>query len=196
MSISFRANLYHFIASYINEHHRSPVFAEMTTAMSISPRSKSLITRSLRQLEKEGKIELIKAGRHLLIRISSKEVALLGRISAGIPIEAIEEQEFLDFNQLFRGLNRFALKVKGSSMVDEGICEGDIIICQKTNEAKEGDIVVALIDQQNTTLKRISFKHAGMITLIPANPEFKPKIYSPEQIHIQGLYLGLIRIPC
>jgi len=194
MITSFRDNLYKFLSDYIPQYSSSPSFAEMTEAMGISPRSKSLITRSLRALEKEGKLVLIKEGRRLLISLSTKHVPLLGRISAGVPIEAISEYQFIDVNNLFQGPNRFALVVKGTSMIDEGIMDGDIIICRKADVAKEGDIIVALIDQYNTTLKRISFKIKGMITLIPANPELKPRAYAPERMCIQGIFIGCVRI--
>lgn len=193
MAISFRDNLYKFLSEYINQYGKSPSFAEITEAMGISPRSKSLITRSLRILEKDGKLVLVKEGRRLLITLSNKQVPLLGRISAGTPIEAISECQFIDINHLFQGSNRFALLVKGTSMIDEGILDGDIIICRKSDVANEGDIVVALIDQHNTTLKRISYRMKWMVTLVPANPELKPRAYAPERIHIQGIYIGLVR---
>ncbi len=194
MGTNFRENLYKFLSDYINQNGNSPSFAEMTYAMSISPRSKSLITRSLRALEKEGKVLLIKEGRRLLISLPTKHVQLLGRISAGAPIEAVADGQLLDIDELFKSANRYALQVKGTSMIDEGIFDGDIIICIKADVAKEGDIVVALIDQYNTTLKRISYKVKGMITLVPANPALKPRAYAPERIQIQGVYIGLIRV--
>jgi repressor LexA len=193
MSISFRERLCKFVSEHISQYGHSPSFAEMTHAMEISPRSKSLITRNLRALEKEGKVVLIKEGRRLLISIPSKHLTLLGRISAGTPIEAISECESIDMNHLFQVSNQFALLVKGNSMIDEGILDGDIIICKKADVANEGDIVVALIDQHNTTLKRISYQMKGMITLVPANTELKPRAYAPDRIHIQGIYVGLVR---
>lgn len=194
MAINFRDKLFNFISDYINQYNNSPSFAEITKAMGISPRSKSLITRSLRTLEKERKVFLTKDGRRLLISLSEKQVPLLGRISAGTPIEAIPDYQSIDMHYLFQGPNRFALQVKGTSMIEEGILDGDLIICRKADLADEGDIVVALIDQHNTTLKRISYKVKGMITLIPANPELKPRAYAPERIQIQGIYIGLIRM--
>lgn len=193
MTTNFRESLYKFISDYLNQYDTSPSFAEITQAMGISPRSKSLITKTLRILEKEGRVVLTKKGRRLLISLRNKHMPLLGQISAGSPIEAISENQFIDVNSLFPGLDRFALQVKGTSMIDEGILDGDMIICRKTDVANEGDIVVALIDQQNTTLKRISYKVKGMITLIPANTELKPRAYLPERITIQGIYIGLVR---
>lgn len=194
MATNFRENLYKFVSEYINQHGSSPSFADMTDAMGISPRSKSLITRSLRILEKERKLVLSKEGRRLLISLTTKNLPLLGRISAGMPIEAISDCQFIDVNNLFQVSNQFALLVKGTSMIDEGILDGDIIICKKAEVANEGDIVVALIDQHNTTLKRLSFKMKGMITLVPANPELKPRAYARERIRIQGIYVGLVRL--
>lgn len=193
MATHFQANLYQFLSDYIEQHDSSPSYADITAAMGISPHSKSLITRSLRALEKEGKLILSKAGRRLLISLSTKQVPLLGRISAGTPIEAIPENQFIDLSNLFQGSDRFALQVKGTSMIDEGILDGDVIICKKTNVANEGDIVVALVDHHHVTLKRLSYKVSGMITLIPANPILKPRAYAPERIYIQGIYIGLIR---
>jgi repressor LexA len=192
-STNFRENLYKFLAEYLQQHATSPTFAEITAALGISPKSKSLISRSLRTLEKEGKIRLKREGRRLHIKLTFRELPLLGRISAGSPIEAITEQEFIDVHHLFYGVNRFALQVKGRSMIDEGIMDGDLIVCQQTSIAQEGDIAVVLIDNHSATLKHISFKEKDRVTLIPANANLKPKAYLPERISIQGIYIGLIR---
>jgi len=194
MHLSFREKLYQFLSDHIHQSGTSPSFADMTAAMEISPRSKSLITRNLRALEKEGKVILNKNGRYLSISLSSKQLPLLGRISAGSPIEAIVDNQFIDVNDFFQGSDRFALEVSGNSMIDEGILDGDIIICKQKENANEGEIVVALIDQSYVTLKRISYKWQNMITLIPANTELKPRAYAPERIQIQGIYMGLMRV--
>jgi repressor LexA len=194
MTTDFQSNLYNFISEYITLHARSPSFLEMTEAMGISSRSKSLITRSLRALNKEGKVTLRKEGRRLLISISSKKLPLVGRISAGMPLEAISEPQFIDISESFEGPNHFALQVKGISMIGDGIHDGDIIICKSSNVANELEIVVVLIDDNNATLKRISFKKDKKISLIPSNPDLMPQIYDPSQIKIQGIYLGLIRL--
>lgn len=194
MATEFQAKLYYFICDYMKDTGYSPTFSEMIAAMNISPRSKSLVTRSLRALNQEGKVFLKKQGRRLLISLSPKGLPLMGRISAGLPIEAIMEHQSIDIETLLQGSHQFALQVKGNSMIEDGILDGDIIICKQTASAHEGDIVVALIDQHNTTLKRISYKVKNMITLIPSNPELKPRAYSPERIQIQGIYIGLIRM--
>ncbi len=194
MSTDFQDNLYKFISEHLALYGQSPSYREMTAAMDISPKSKSLITRSLRVLNKEGKILLKKAGRKVAISLTQKNLPLIGKISAGLPIEAIEENQFIDIKELLEGEGRFALQVKGNSMIEDGILDGDFIICKKTHIASEGDIIVALLDQMNTTLKRISFKVKGMVTLIPSNIEMKPRAYAPERIQIQGIYVGLLRL--
>jgi len=195
MTQNFRDKLYNFITDYIEQYDHSPAFAEITAAMHISPRSKSLITRSLRALAKEGKLLLTKDGRRLLISLpNQKKLPLLGRISAGVPIEAIVDNQFIDVAHWFNPAHCFALQVEGTSMIDEGILDGDLIICKGANTAHEHDIVVALIDEHHVTLKRISYKLKGMITLIPANPTLKPRAYAKERITIQGIYVGLVRL--
>ena len=194
MSTDFQDNLYAFLSEYLTSYGQSPSYAQITAAMGISPKSKSLITRSLKALNRQGRILLRKEGRKVVITLLSKNLPLVGKISAGLPIEAIADNEGLDIAALLEGENRFALKVKGNSMIDEGILDGDFIICKKVNVANEGDIVIALIDQINTTLKRISFKTKNMVTLIPANIELKPITYSPERIQVQGIYIGLLRL--
>lgn len=189
----FRDKLHHFISDYFYQYGLSPSFNEITDAMEISPSSKSLIARNLRQLAKEGKLVLSKQGKRLMITLPARRLVLLGKISAGSPIEAILENETVDIMHMLEGKDRFALLVSGSSMIDEGILDGDIIFCKQSEVAKEGDIVVALIDQRNATLKRISYKVEGMITLIPANPDLKPEAYVPARVAIQGIYIGLVR---
>ncbi len=194
MSTDLQENMYKFISEYLMLHSQSPKYSEITAAMKISPKSKSLVTRSLRALNKEGRIELKKIGRKVSITLPQKNLLLIGKISAGLPIEAIEDNQIIDIKDLLDGSEKFALQVKGNSMIEDGIFDGDYIICKKTHLANEGEIVVALIDQLNTTLKRISFKVKGMITLVPSNIEMKPRAYAPERIQIQGIYAGLIRL--
>src|SRR5687767_4713451 len=129
MTTLFQENLYKFISDYLAQYNYSPSFNEITQAMGISPHSKSLITRSLRALEKKGMVVLRKEGRRLLISLPTKQLMLLGRISAGAPIEAIAEYQAVDLNAFFQRDDQFALQVKGNSMIEENIMDGDIIIC-------------------------------------------------------------------
>lgn len=196
MADKFQDKLYKFVCEYLHEHGVSPNYDILTTAMGIGPRSKSLISRNLKALEKSHRISLKKEGKYLTISLRDKHIPLIGKISAGNPIEAVIETHpiYIETDQLFKNAD-YALLVQGTSMIEEGIFDGDIITCKKHTTAIEGDIIVALIDNNETTLKRISYKSPGKVTLIPANPELSPKQYFPEQIQIQGIYTGLIRLP-
>lgn len=121
------------------------------------------------------------------------ELPLHGRIAAGQPIEAIEGQDTLAVPAAFLGSGEhFALEVAGDSMVDEGILDGDYALIRKTQVAREGEIVVALIDHSEATLK--TFRREGsMIRLDPANRNYEPQRYAPEQVEIQGTLAGLLR---
>jgi len=186
-----------FIEAYLNDHPYSPSLAEIARGIGISPKSVSLISRNIHALAKEGRLSLDEKG-YRNIRLapaaSSHVLPLVGRIAAGVPIEAIEEQQTLDLTALWQPEGHFVLLVKGDSMIDEGILNGDYVICRQTGRAQEGDIVVALIDQQEATLKRISWRVADRVTLIPANATLKPKAYLPQRVLIQGVFVGLLRL--
>lgn len=185
-----------YIKQYLNEHAYSPSLTEIARGIGISPKSVSLISRNIHALAKEGKLTLDKKG-YRNIRLtppSGHFLPLVGRIAAGVPIEAIEDKQSLDLTSLWQPEGHFMLEVKGDSMVDEGILSGDYVVCRQTERAQEGDIVVALIDQQEATLKRISWRVPERITLIPANAALKPKAYLPQHVQIQGVFVGLLRL--
>ena len=118
---------------------------------------------------------------------------LLGRIAAGLPIEAIEGHDQLAVPTALLGPGEhYALEVVGDSMIEAGILEGDFALVQKTNDAREGDIVVALIDRQDATLKYFH-RESGMIRLDPANPRHQPQRYQPARVEVQGRLSGLLR---
>ena len=126
---------------------------------------------------------------------NSKNVKLYGKIAAGTPVEAIENPEgFMSIpSDMIKNTNQhYALKVSGESMIDAGILDGDIAILEKTEFVKNGDIVVALIDSQEATLKRIR-KKSNSIALEPANKNFETRIFGPKRITIQGKLVGIIR---
>lgn len=121
-------------------------------------------------------------------------VPLMGRIAAGVPIEAIQNQtDLISVSpSMLKGGEHFALEVQGDSMVDEGILEGDIVLIQRTPTATPGDIVVALVENEEATLKR--FKRDGdSIALEPANESYETKIYGPDKVEVQGCLVGLVR---
>src|SRR5579885_504515 len=179
--------IYEFIRQYIEQYGYSPSLEEIALGIGISPNSISLVSRSIRALVAAGRLRFHKKGYRNLQVINDEgfSLPLMGRIAAGEPIEAIENRQTVDLSKLLRGEDHFVLEVKGDSMVEEGIFDGDLVICRRTKQAREGEIVVALIDEQDATLKRISYKISHHITLVPANPALKPKAYSPQRIQVQ-----------
>jgi repressor LexA len=125
---------------------------------------------------------------------SSATVPLMGRIAAGVPISAIQDhtQDIGVPPDLIAGGEHFALEVKGDSMIDAGINEGDIIIVRRCDTAENGDIIVALVEKEEATLKRLRKKGAS-IALEAANPNYETRIFGPDQVDIQGRLVGLIR---
>jgi repressor LexA len=121
------------------------------------------------------------------------EVPLHGRIAAGLPIEALEGQNSLSVPAALLGPGEhYALEVAGDSMVEAGILDGDYALIRKAETARDGEIVVALIDENEATLKY--FRHEGsMIRLDPANRSYDPQRYRPGQVRIQGRLAGLLR---
>ena len=122
------------------------------------------------------------------------QIPLLGKIAAGTPIEAISNYgEYLDVPSLFLiSEDCYALYVEGDSMIDEGIFDGDTVIIDKKTNINNGDIIVALIDNEEATLKKFR-KKGDSIALEPANKNYKTQIYGPDRIVIQGKMSGLIR---
>jgi repressor LexA len=121
-------------------------------------------------------------------------VPLMGRIAAGVPIEAIQSHT-ADIGcppDMLGPGEHFALEVKGDSMIDAGIHEGDIVIIKRQAQANNGDIVVALVEKEEATLKRLRKKGAS-VALEAANPKYETRIFGPDQVDIQGRLVGLIR---
>jgi repressor LexA len=124
----------------------------------------------------------------------SVTLPLYGRIAAGTPIEALRDQSsFVDVpqNLLGRG-EHYALEVDGDSMVEAGILDGDTVIIERSEQAENGAIVVALVDREEVTLKRLR-RRGGAIALEPANKNYEPRVFPPDRIQVQGRLIGLIR---
>lgn len=125
---------------------------------------------------------------------SSVEVPVLGRIAAGVPIEAIQhETNRMSVPQdMISSGEHFALEVHGDSMIEAGILDGDVVVIRRGDTANTGDIVVALVDDQEATLKRLR-KKGGSIALEAANPDYETRIFGPDRVRVQGRLVGLIR---
>lgn len=121
------------------------------------------------------------------------ELPLHGRIAAGVPIEAIEGQATLPVPAALLGAgDHYALEVAGDSMVEAGILDGDYALVRRTETARDGEIVVALIEDSEATLKYFR-REGAMIRLDPANRSYDPQRYRPEQVRVQGKLAGLLR---
>lgn len=187
---------YQFIKEFMKHHQYAPTAAEI--AQGIGIQSRGVVHRYLKALAESGHIRLL-PNRHRNIVLNSptqthNAIPLMGYIAAGRPIEAVAQEEHIDFKDIFAGPERFALQIKGDSMIEEGIMDGDLVICHRSETAHNGQIVVALIDNQEATLKRIRFNpEEKRIILIPANPRYQPTSYPAERVQIQGIYIGLVR---
>ena len=203
-----------FIDTRLNERGISPSFDEMREALDL--KSKSGVHRLISALEERGFIRRLPNRARALEVIKLPEVRpsatvtplrpaapaaandtmeliLAGRIAAGTPIEALQGTECFPVPAALLGPGEhYALEVSGDSMVDEGILDGDFALIRKTETARDGEIVVALINREEATLK--TFRREGnMIRLDPANRQYEPQRYHPDQVTIQGRLAGLIR---
>lgn len=122
---------------------------------------------------------------------------LVGSIAAGLPIEAVEDREHLDLEDLFAPRpgqqSLFVLRVRGDSMINDQIRDGDYVVCEQCNSARNGQTVVALIDNGEATLKRFYRERDSRIRLQPANEAFEPLWVEPDRVQIQGIVVGVIR---
>jgi repressor LexA len=182
-----------FIAEYIATHDYAPSYREIAEFFHLS--SIATVADHIDNLkEKEFLTKDFNEARSLQLtpRFDERtfEVPLLGTIAAGLPIEAIRTNETIDIPKDMMGKNVFALKVRGDSMIDDGIFDGDYIIIEQTDRPKNGDIVVALIDGDSATVKRF-YREKDHIRLQPANPKFKP--IRTKKVVVQGKVRGVIR---
>lgn len=122
-----------------------------------------------------------------------QEIPLLGRIAAGSPVEAIPDNETLHFSDFTGQSGAFALQVRGESMIEDHICSGDFVLVEKTDSVRNGDIVVALVDNSDATLKRYFHEPDGRVRLQPANAKMQPIYVDPAQLQIQGRVLAVMR---
>ena len=192
--------VYEFIRRYIESNHQSPTIAEIGKYFQM--RSSASVHAILVALEREGLIKRIPNISRGIEIVQQKggdddddsEVPLLGTVAAGQPIEAILSHDAISVPKDMHGRGRtFALRVRGDSMIEENIQDGDVIIVASQQTAENGQVVVALIDGNYATVKKF-YREPEFIRLEPANPQFKPIfIKTPERIQIQGVVRGLIR---
>lgn len=191
-----------FIKQYFAVNHLSPTASEVAEGIAI--KSTGVVYRYLKALESQGEIELIPNKRRNIrllgddIRDENEvQLPVMGAIAAGSPIEAISSHQsnapVLDFKAIV-GNNRFALKVKGDSMIGDAICDGDYVICEYCQDFRNGQIMVVLVDGEEVTLKRIQKNIDGSVSLVPSNPDMNAMIFEASRVMVQGRYVGLLRI--
>jgi repressor LexA len=192
-----------------------PSYDEMKDALGLA--SKSGIHRLISALEERGFIrrlpnkaralEVLKLPEDMQDKVVSFEnksapapandgtaIPFVGKIAAGLPIMAIEDSynTMIVPPHMAGSGDHYALEIEGESMKDAGILDGDIVVVKKANTARNNQIVVALVDQEEATLKRL-YKSGGQVELIAENEDFETQIYGPDRVEIQGVLVGLLR---
>jgi repressor LexA len=186
---------YSFIKDFITRNQYAPTMAEI--AIGIGIKSRGVVHRYVQALAEAELVRIIPGKRRnieLTDNTQGTELPLMGKIAAGRPIEAIHSNETIDIAYTLLGNDRYALKVQGDSMIEDGIHDGDLIICEYSEIARNGDTVVALVDSETATLKRFYKNNDETITLQPANATLDPMVYASERIKIQGVMIGLLRL--
>jgi repressor LexA len=186
-----------FLTRFHQKHGYAPTIAEIQKHFQLS--SPATVHEQLAALERGG---LIRRQRHVQRGIEivqnsmpagEYEIPLLGVVAAGAPIEAILTRESISVSPGLYGADRFALRVRGDSMRDDQIADGDVIVIEPAQTARNGQTVIALIDDHEATVKKF-YSERGQIRLQPANEDYKPIIIKPPQrVKVQGLVVGLIR---
>jgi len=188
-------NTLNFIRHFIASHEYAPSLTEIAHGIGI--RSKGVAHRYVQALADAGYL-ILHPGRQRgleLVEGNSADmlsIPLMGSIAAGQPIEAISGQDVLNLGELLRP-NCYALQVKGDSMVEVGIQDGDTVIVEHRDHADDGAIVVALIDNEEVTLKRLKTRQDGKIELIAENLAMPPLVYAAERVAVQGVVISLLR---
>lgn len=198
--------IYDFIARFVAEHGYSPSFEEIGAGTDLS--SLATVHKHVSNLEKKGLLKrdynrsrsidvlpprgALKKSMQVAAGVSA-ELPLLGRIAAGRPVEALENPETISFADFTRSSKDvFVLQVKGDSMQDEAILDGDYILVERTNVVRNGEIVVALVDGMESTLKRI-YKEGDKVRLQPSNAAMQPVIVPAAAVQVQGRVIGVLR---
>ncbi len=186
-----------FLEAFVTRNGYSPSFEEIARGMSL--RSLATVHKHITNLEKKGMLDRVH-NRSRSIDVlppgartrSSLKLPLAGRIAAGMPVEALESPETISLHDVVGNRDVFALEVRGDSMRDEHIIDGDYVLVERTRTAHKGEIVVALVHGSETTLKRF-FPEGSLVRLQPSNVEMDPIYVPAAQCAIQGRVLGVLR---
>jgi repressor LexA len=195
--------VYDFISDFVQRNNYTPSFQEIGDGLGLS--SLATVHKHISNLEKKGllsrdynrsrSIDLLPPKGRLKQAMSVNTgmvLPLLGRIAAGQPIEAIERPETISLADFVRSKEVFVLEVSGESMQDEHIVDGDYVLVEKSKVAHNGDIVVALVEGTDATLKRF-YREGDTIRLQPSNAKMKPIMVPARNVEIQGRVIGVLR---
>jgi repressor LexA len=195
--------VYDFISDFVQKNGFAPSFEEIGQGLELS--SLATVHKHISNLEKKGlltrnynrsrSIDLLPPKGRLKQAMSintTMVLPLLGRIAAGQPIEAVENPETISLADFVRSKEVFVLEVRGESMQDEHILDGDYVLVEKVRNAHNGDIVVALVDGADATLKRF-YKEGEKIRLQPSNAKMQPIMVHASKVDIQGRVIGVLR---
>jgi repressor LexA len=190
-----QTEIYNYLVDNARYFEHPPTYDELCEALGLA--SRGSLYKHIQALVSAGLVEPMD-GSHRGIRLVEREpeeagVPFLGTIAAGRPIEAVARREFLQVPAELTGSRPcYVLQVSGDSMIEEGILDGDYVVIESCSSARNGEIVVALINREEATLKRIEQTPAEVI-LHPANITMLPVAYPPEAVEIQGVLRGLLR---
>jgi repressor LexA len=201
--------VYDFLAQFVEEHGYSPSFEEIGDGLGLSSlatvhkhvsnlEQKGLLkrdynrSRSIDLLKPRGRMKQALAGTAAAVMSSELTLPLMGRIAAGRPVEAMENPETISLADFTRSKDVYVLQVTGESMQDEHIVNGDYVLVEKTNTARDGEIVVALVNGSDATLKRM-FREGDKIRLQPSNSAMAPIMVPAATVQIQGRVIGVLR---
>jgi repressor LexA len=193
-----------YLVGFLNKNGYSPSFEEIAHALKLT--SLATVHKHLSTLEKKGyirrgynqsrSIEVVQLPKPIREQVLDRhvvELPLAGRISAGQPLEAVESNETISLADFARGAGTFVLQVKGESMRDDHILDGDYIVVEQTQVANHGEIVVALVGEDDATVKRFFREPGGKVRLQPANSAMAPIIVPGPDVKIQGRVVGVLR---
>ncbi len=194
-----------FLVNFHNKHGYAPSFEEIARSLKLT--SLATVHKHITTLERKGfvrrgynqsrSIEVMQLPKpvreQVMERNSAVELPMMGRIAAGRPLEAVQENETLSLGEFARSDKTFVLQVKGSSMIDDHILNGDYVVIEPTQVANSGEIVVAIVNDDEATLKRFYREPGGKIRLQPANSEMSPIVLHANDVKIQGRVVGVLR---
>jgi repressor LexA len=187
-----------FVGRFIDRKGYAPTIEEIAEHFSL--RSLATVHKHLTNLQEKGLVRRAWNRSRALelvpteVRVEAVELPLLGRVAAGSPIEAIEASEtiFVPENMVGRR-ETYVLQVKGDSMIDEQIRDGDYVIVENRRSVRDGEMVIALLDGDSVTLKKMYREGGGRVRLQPANARLKPMLVDQDRLKIQGVVIGVLR---